>query len=85
NPTSKTELPKQPVTEAEKQPEKEAEKQNVAEVQAAPENASKVQIQTGDKQGVGDPLYSTITAGNLVQTGNVKLGLTTDHYGRQSL
>ncbi|HDR8018084.1 TPA: DUF11 domain-containing protein, partial [Bacillus cereus] len=85
NPTSKTELPKQPVTEAEKQPEKEAVKQNVAEVQAAPENASKVQIQTGDKQGFGDPLYSTITAGNLVQTGNVTLGLTTDHYGRQSL
>ncbi|MDZ4577338.1 isopeptide-forming domain-containing fimbrial protein, partial [Bacillus cereus] len=85
NPTSKTELPKQPVTEAEKQPEKEAVKQNVAEVQAASENASKVQMQTGDKQGFGDPLYSTITAGNLVQTGNVTLGLTTDHYGRQSL
>ncbi|ASZ68638.1 isopeptide-forming domain-containing fimbrial protein [Bacillus cereus] len=85
NPTSKTELPKQPVTEAEKQPEKEAVKQSVAEVQAASENASKVQMQTGDKQGFGDPLYSTITAGNLVQTGNVTLGLTTDHYGRQSL
>ena len=42
-------------------------------------------MQTGDKQGFGDPLYSTITAGNLVQTGNVTLGLTTDHYGRQSL
>ncbi|MDA2301822.1 isopeptide-forming domain-containing fimbrial protein [Bacillus cereus] len=85
NPTSKTELPKQPVTEAEKQPEREAVKQSVAEVQAASENASKVQMQTGDKQGFGDPLYSTITAGNLVQTGNVTLGLTTDHYGRQSL
>ncbi|MCX9102036.1 isopeptide-forming domain-containing fimbrial protein, partial [Bacillus anthracis] len=83
--TSKTELPKQPVTEAEKQPEKEVAKQSNAEVQAASENASKVQIQVGDKQGFGDPLYSTIAAGNLVQTGNVTLGLTTDHYGRQSL
>ncbi|MED1609504.1 isopeptide-forming domain-containing fimbrial protein [Bacillus paranthracis] len=83
--TSKTELPKQPVTEAEKQPEKEAAKQSNAEVQAASENASKVQIQVGDKQGFGDPLYSTIAPGNLVQTGNVTLGLTTDHYGRQSL
>ncbi|ARO61785.1 Cell surface protein [Bacillus cereus] len=85
NPTSKTEPSKQTVTEAEKQPEKEAVKQSVAEVQAASENASKVQIQTGDKQGFGDPLYSTIAAGNLVQTGNVTLGLTTDHYGRQSM
>ncbi|UWJ20177.1 isopeptide-forming domain-containing fimbrial protein [Bacillus cereus] len=84
NPTSKTEPPKQPVTEAEKL-EKEAENQSDAKVQAASENASKVQMQTGDKQGFGDPLYSTITAGNLVQTGNVTLGLTTDHYGRQSL
>ncbi|WP_410989297.1 isopeptide-forming domain-containing fimbrial protein [Bacillus cereus] len=84
NPTSKTEPPKQPVTEAEKL-EKEAENQSDAKVQAASENASKVQIQTGDKQGFGDPLYSTIAAGNLVQTGNVTLGLTTDHYGRQSL
>ncbi|HFO0461105.1 TPA: isopeptide-forming domain-containing fimbrial protein [Bacillus paranthracis] len=83
--TLKTELPKQPVTEAEKQPEKEAAKQSNAEVQAASENASKVQIQVGDKQGFGDPLYSTIAAGNLVQTGNVTLGLTTDHYGRQSM
>ncbi|TKI96296.1 DUF11 domain-containing protein, partial [Bacillus wiedmannii] len=91
----KTELEKaeQPVAEAEKQLEKEkkqspvAAKQSDAEVQvqAASENASKVQIQTGDKQGFGDPLYSTITAGNLVQTGNVTLGLTTDHYGRQSM
>ncbi|MGR4030840.1 cell surface protein, partial [Bacillus sp. ZZQ-131] len=31
------------------------------------------------------PLYSTIASGNLVQTGNVTLGLTTDHYGRQSM
>ncbi|EDX58529.1 cell surface protein [Bacillus cereus W] len=85
NPTSNTELVKQPVTEAEKQPEKEAAKQSNAEVQAASENASKVQIQVGDKQGFGDPLYSVITAGDLVQTGNVTLGLTTDHYGRQSL
>ncbi|MGN4945586.1 isopeptide-forming domain-containing fimbrial protein [Bacillus cereus group sp. MYBK104-1] len=84
-PTSNTELVKQPVTEAEKQPEKEVAKQSDAEVQAASENASKVQIQVGDKQGFGDPLYSTIAAGNLVQTGNVTLGLTTDHYGRQSL
>ncbi|WP_424577856.1 isopeptide-forming domain-containing fimbrial protein [Bacillus cereus] len=84
NPTSKTEPPKQPVTEAEKL-EKEAENQSDAKVQAASENASKVQMQTGDKQGFGDPLYSTITAGNLVQTGNVTLGLTTDHYGRQSM
>ncbi|OPD60173.1 isopeptide-forming domain-containing fimbrial protein [Bacillus anthracis] len=84
-PTSNKELPKQPVTEAEKQPEKEVAKQSNAEVQAASENASKVQIQVGDKQGFGDPLYSTIAAGNLVQTGNVTLGLTTDHYGRQSM
>ncbi|MDA1523851.1 isopeptide-forming domain-containing fimbrial protein, partial [Bacillus cereus] len=84
-PTSNTELVKQPVTEAEKQPEKEVAKQSDAEVQAASENASKVQIQVGDKQGFGDPLYSTIAAGNLVQTGNVTLGLTTDHYGRQSM
>ncbi|OUA98439.1 MULTISPECIES: isopeptide-forming domain-containing fimbrial protein [Bacillus cereus group] len=84
-PTSNTELVKQPVTEAEKQPEKEVAKQSDAEVQAASENASKVQIQVGDKQGFGDPLYSVITAGDLVQTGNVTLGLTTDHYGRQSL
>ncbi|EEM57301.1 Cell surface protein [Bacillus thuringiensis serovar monterrey BGSC 4AJ1] len=84
-PTSNTELVKQPVTEAEKQPEKEIAKQSNAEVQAASENASKVQIQVGDKQGFGDPLYSTIAPGNLVQTGNVTLGLTTDHYGRQSL
>ncbi|MGG3042855.1 isopeptide-forming domain-containing fimbrial protein, partial [Bacillus anthracis] len=84
-PTSNTELVKQPVTEAEKQPEKEVAKQSDAEVQAASENASKVQIQVGDKQGFGDPLYSTIAPGNLVQTGNVTLGLTTDHYGRQSL
>ena len=85
NPTSKTELPEQPVTEAEKQPEKEAVKQSVAEVQAASENASKVQIQTGDKQGFGDPLYSIIAPGNLVQTGNVTLGLTDNHYTRQSV
>ncbi|MDA1612710.1 isopeptide-forming domain-containing fimbrial protein, partial [Bacillus cereus] len=84
-PTSNKELPKQPVTEAEKQPEKEVAKQSNAEVQAASENASKVQIQVGDKQGFGDPLYSTIAAGNLVQTGNITLGLTTDHYGRQSM
>ncbi|MES5844252.1 MULTISPECIES: isopeptide-forming domain-containing fimbrial protein [unclassified Bacillus cereus group] len=83
--TSKTELPKQLVAEDEKQSEKEAAKQSNAEVQAASENASKVQIQVGDKQGFGDPLYSTIAPGNLVQTGNVTLGLTTDHYGRQSL
>ncbi|WP_406895579.1 isopeptide-forming domain-containing fimbrial protein [Bacillus cereus] len=85
NPTSNTELVKQPVTEAEKQPEKEAAKQSNAEVQAASENASKVQIQVGDKQGFGDPLYSTIAAGNLVQTGNVTLGLTDNHYTRQSV
>ncbi|UKW56179.1 isopeptide-forming domain-containing fimbrial protein [Bacillus anthracis] len=85
NPTSNTELVKQPVTEAEKQPEKEAAKQSNAEVQAASENASKVQIQVGDKQGFGDPLYSTITAGDLVQTGNVTLGLTDNHYTRQSV
>ncbi|WP_270401843.1 isopeptide-forming domain-containing fimbrial protein, partial [Bacillus mobilis] len=86
-PTSKTELEKaeQPVTEAEKQPEKEAAKQGNAEVQAASENASKVQIQTGDKQGFGDPLYSVIAAGNLVQTGNVTLGLTDNYYTRQSV
>ncbi|MFB5584245.1 isopeptide-forming domain-containing fimbrial protein [Bacillus albus] len=86
-PTSKTELEKaeQPVTEAEKQPEKEAEKQGNTDVQAASENASKVQIQTGDKQGFGDPLYSVIAAGNLVQTGNVTLGLTDNHYTRQSV
>ncbi|MGO6059799.1 isopeptide-forming domain-containing fimbrial protein [Bacillus cereus] len=85
NPTSKTELPEQPITEAEKQPEKEAVKQSVAEVQAASENASKVQMQTGDKQGFGDPLYSIIAPGNLVQTGNVTLGLTDNHYTRQSV
>ncbi|TEA54376.1 DUF11 domain-containing protein [Bacillus sp. BH2] len=85
NPTSNTELVKQPVTEAEKQPEKEAAKQSNAEVQAASENASKVQIQVGDKQGFGDPLYSTITAGDLVQTGNVTLGLIDNHYTRQSV
>ncbi|MDR4322951.1 DUF11 domain-containing protein [Bacillus paranthracis] len=84
-PTSNTELVKQPVTEAEKQPEKEVAKQSDAEVQAASENASKVQIQVGDKQGFGDPLYSTITAGDLVQTGNVTLGLTDNHYTRQSV
>ncbi|MEG7862272.1 isopeptide-forming domain-containing fimbrial protein [Bacillus mobilis] len=86
-PTSKTELEKaeQPVTEAEKQPEKEAAKQDNTEVQAASENASKVQIQTGDKQGFGDPLYSVIAAGDLVQTGNVTLGLTDNHYTRQSV
>ncbi|MDA1649684.1 isopeptide-forming domain-containing fimbrial protein [Bacillus cereus group sp. TH160LC] len=84
-PTSNTELVKQPVTEAEKQPEKEAAKQSNAEVQAASENASKVQIQVGDKQGFGDPLYSTITAGDLVQTGNVTLGLKDNHYTRLSM
>ncbi|MGH0928051.1 isopeptide-forming domain-containing fimbrial protein, partial [Bacillus pacificus] len=82
---SKTELPKQPVAEDEKQLEKEAEKQNGTEVQTASENASKVKIQVGDKQGFGDPLYSVITAGNLVQTGNVTLGLTDNHYTRQSV
>ncbi len=84
-PTANTELVKQPVDKDEKKLEKEAENQSDAKVQAASENASKVQIQTGDKQGFGDPLYSTTAAGNLVQTGNVTLGLTTDHYGRQSL
>ncbi|TPV39181.1 isopeptide-forming domain-containing fimbrial protein [Bacillus dicomae] len=86
-PTSNTELVKQPVTEAEKQPEKEAAKQSGTEVQAASENASKVQIQVGDKQGFGDPLYSVITAGDLVQTGNTTLGLVDEktRYGRQSL
>ncbi|HDR4634094.1 TPA: DUF11 domain-containing protein [Bacillus cereus] len=86
-PTSNTELVKQPVTEAEKQPEKEVAKQSDAEVQAASENASKVQIQVGDKQGFGDPLYSVITAGDLVQTGNTTLGLVDEktRYGRQSL
>ncbi|MDA1635809.1 isopeptide-forming domain-containing fimbrial protein, partial [Bacillus cereus] len=84
-PTSNTELVKQPVAKDEKKLEKEAENQSDVEVQAASENASKVQIQTGDKQGFGDPLYSTIAPGNLVQTGNVTLGLTTDHYGRQSM
>ncbi|HDX9625908.1 TPA: DUF11 domain-containing protein, partial [Bacillus anthracis] len=83
--TSKKELPKQPVTEAEKQPEKEVAKQSDAEVQAASENASKVQIQVGDKQGFGDPLYSVITAGDLVQTGNVTLGLKDNHYTRLSM
>ncbi|WP_270606607.1 isopeptide-forming domain-containing fimbrial protein, partial [Bacillus mobilis] len=87
----KTEIEKIKQPEAEKQLEKEkkqsplAVKQSDAEVQAASENASKVQIQAGDKQGFGDPLYSTIAAGNLVQTGNVTLGLTTEHYGRQSM
>ncbi|PFU73812.1 isopeptide-forming domain-containing fimbrial protein [Bacillus cereus] len=87
----KTEIEKIKQPEAEKQLEKEkkqsplAVKQSDAEVQAASENASKVQIQTGDKQGFGDPLYSTIAPGNLVQTGNVTLGLTSDHYGRQSM
>jgi len=87
----KTEIEKIKQSEAEKQLEKEkkqsplAVKQSDEEVQAASENASKVQIQTGDKQGFGDPLYSTIAPGNLVQTGNVTLGLTTDHYGRQSM
>ncbi|MCQ6348338.1 isopeptide-forming domain-containing fimbrial protein, partial [Bacillus cereus] len=84
-PTSNTELVKQPVAKDEKQLEKEAKNQSDVEVQAASENASTVQIQTGDKQGFGDPLYSTIAPGNLVQTGNVTLGLTTDHYGRQSM
>ncbi|WP_144469385.1 isopeptide-forming domain-containing fimbrial protein [Bacillus thuringiensis] len=84
-PTANTELVKQPVDKDEKKLEKEAENQSDAKVQAASENASKVQMQTGDKQGFGEPLYSTITAGNLVQTGNVTLGLTTDHYGRQSM
>ncbi|PEA14203.1 cell surface protein [Bacillus thuringiensis] len=84
-PTANTELVKQPVDKDEKKLEKEGENQSDAKVQAASENASKVQMQTGDKQGFGDPLYSTITAGNLVQTGNVTLGLTTDHYGRQSM
>ncbi|HHB3507099.1 TPA: isopeptide-forming domain-containing fimbrial protein, partial [Bacillus cereus] len=84
-PTSNTELVKQPVTEAEKQPEKEVAKQSDAEVQAASENASKVQIQVGDKQGFGDPLYSVITAGDLVQTGNVTLGLKDNHYTRLSM
>ncbi|KGT41291.1 isopeptide-forming domain-containing fimbrial protein [Bacillus cereus] len=89
--TQKTEIEKVKQPEAEKQLEKEekqsplAVKQSDAEVQAASENASKVQIQTGDKQGFGDPLYSTIAPGNLVQTGNVTLGLTSDHYGRQSM
>ncbi|PGK49003.1 cell surface protein, partial [Bacillus cereus] len=87
----KTEIEKIKQPEAEKQLEKEkkqsplAVKQSDAEVQAASENTSKVQIQTGDKQGFGDPLYSTIAPGNLVQTGNVTLGLTSDHYGRQSM
>ncbi|PFD43090.1 isopeptide-forming domain-containing fimbrial protein [Bacillus cereus] len=87
----KTEIEKIKQPEAEKQLEKEKKqsplvvKQSDAEVQAASENASKVQIQTGDKQGFGDPLYSTIAPGNLVQTGNVTLGLTSDHYGRQSM
>ncbi len=30
-------------------------------------------------------MYSTITAGDLVQTGNVTLGLTDNHYTRQSV
>ncbi|PFV70463.1 isopeptide-forming domain-containing fimbrial protein, partial [Bacillus cereus] len=87
----KTEIEKIKQPEAEKQLEKEkkqsplAVKQSDAEVQAASENASKVQIQTGDKQGFGDPLYSTIAPGNLVQTGNVTLGLTDNHYTRQSV
>ncbi|AVP46191.1 isopeptide-forming domain-containing fimbrial protein [Bacillus cereus] len=89
--TQKTEIDKVQQPEAEKQLKEEkkqsplAVKQSDAKVQAASENASKVQIQTGDKQGFGDPLYSTIAPGNLVQTGNVTLGLTTDHYGRQSM
>ncbi|WP_220775462.1 isopeptide-forming domain-containing fimbrial protein [Bacillus sp. BML-BC060] len=89
--TSKTELVKQTVAEDEKQLEKEkkqspvAAKQSDTEVQATPENASKVQIQTGDKQGFGDPLYSTIAAGDLVQTGNVTLGLKDNHYTRLSM
>ncbi|HDX9552172.1 TPA: DUF11 domain-containing protein [Bacillus thuringiensis] len=91
----KTEIEKekQPVAKDEKQLEKEqkqspvAAKQSDTEVQAASENASQVQIQTGDKQGFGDPLYSTIAAGNLVQTGNTTLGLVDEktRYGRQSL
>ncbi|MED2184457.1 isopeptide-forming domain-containing fimbrial protein [Bacillus wiedmannii] len=90
-PTSNTELVKKPVAKDEKQLEKEkkqspvAAKQSDTEVQAASENASKVQIQTGDKQGFGDPLYSVITAGDLVQTGNVTLGLTDNYYTRQSV
>ncbi|PFZ40705.1 cell surface protein, partial [Bacillus wiedmannii] len=90
-PTSNTELVKKPVAKDEKQLEKEkkqspvAAKQSDTEVQAASENASKVQIQTGDKQGFGDPLYSTIAAGDLVQTGNVTLGLTDNYYTRQSV
>ncbi|MGD6889501.1 isopeptide-forming domain-containing fimbrial protein [Bacillus mobilis] len=87
NPVLKTELEKeeQPSAKDEKQLEKEAENQSDAKVQAASENASKVQIQTGDKQGFGDSLYSVITAGDLVQTGNVTLGLTDNHYTRQSV
>ncbi|MGH0595406.1 isopeptide-forming domain-containing fimbrial protein, partial [Bacillus pretiosus] len=89
----KTEIEKekQPVAKDEKQLEKEkkqspvAAKQSDTEVQAASENASQVQIQTGDKQGFGDPLYSTIAAGDLVQTGNVTLGLTDNYYTRQSV
>ncbi|MGH1298842.1 isopeptide-forming domain-containing fimbrial protein [Bacillus pretiosus] len=89
----KTEIEKekQPVAKGEKQLEKEkkqspvAAKQSDTEVQAASENASQVQIQTGDKQGFGDPLYSTIAAGDLVQTGNVTLGLTDNYYTRQSV
>ncbi|PHC66891.1 isopeptide-forming domain-containing fimbrial protein [Bacillus wiedmannii] len=90
-PTSKTELVKQTVAEDEKQLEKEkkqspaAAKQSDTEVQAASENASDVQIQVEDKQGFGDPLYSTISAGDLVQTGNVTLGLTDNYYTRQSV
>ncbi|WP_142291095.1 isopeptide-forming domain-containing fimbrial protein, partial [Bacillus thuringiensis] len=90
-PTSNTELVKKPVAKDEKQLEKEkkqspvAAKQSDTEVQATSENASKVQIQTGDKQGFGDPLYSTIAAGDLVQTGNVTLGLTDNYYTRQSV
>jgi len=54
-PTSNTELVKKPVAKDEKQLEKEkkqspvAAKQSDTEVQATSENASKVQIQTGDK------------------------------------
>ncbi|WP_144615391.1 isopeptide-forming domain-containing fimbrial protein, partial [Bacillus cereus] len=86
-PVLKTELEKeeQPVAKDEKQPEKEAENQSDAKVQATSENASKVQIQTGDKQGFGEPLYSVIAAGDLVQTGNVTLGLTDNYYTRQSV
>ncbi|QIW20492.1 isopeptide-forming domain-containing fimbrial protein [Bacillus thuringiensis] len=92
-PISNTELVKKPVVKDEKQLEKEkkqspvAAKQSDTEVQAASENASQVQIQTGDKQGFGDPLYSVITAGDLVQTGNTTLGLVDEktRYGRQSL